>query len=101
MFSTYAHTFQVAAALEQAEDELFIHSALHDIGVVKATFAYVLTEYGRHCYAKRNGEWQPAPVLSEATSPAPWHWVLEAAGRQTDLVQTGRETEAAAQSYLM
>jgi hypothetical protein len=65
LFSTYADTFQVEAALKQAEDEFFIHSALHDIGSVKASAAYVLTSYGRHFYAKRNGKWQPdAPSSS-------------------------------------
>ncbi len=64
LFSTYADTFQVEAALEQAEDEFFIHSSLHDIGAVKASSAFVLTEYGNHYFSKRNGKWQTASSSS-------------------------------------
>ncbi len=58
LFSTYAKTFQIEDALDKAEDEFLIHSALHDLTMPRATSAYVLTDFGKHFYSKRNGAWQ-------------------------------------------
>jgi hypothetical protein len=60
LFSTYAQAFEVEDALDKAEDEFLIHTALHDIRLPKATSAYVLTDFGKHFFSKRNGKWQTA-----------------------------------------
>ncbi len=58
LFSTYAQSFQIEDALDKAEDEFLIHTALHDISTPRATSAYVLTDFGKHFFSKRNGKWQ-------------------------------------------
>jgi hypothetical protein len=60
LFSTYAQAFQIEDALDKAEDEFLIHTALHDIRLPKATSAYVLTDIGKHFFSKRDGKWQTA-----------------------------------------
>ncbi len=70
LFSTYAHTARIEAALEQAEDEFLIHTSLHDIGIVKASSAYVLTEFESHYFSKRNGKWQTASSSGVTISAA-------------------------------
>ncbi len=60
-FSTYTPTFGIKAALQQAEDEFLIHSSLHDMQLLEACSACVLTGFGRHFFSKQNGEWRIAP----------------------------------------
>jgi hypothetical protein len=59
-FSTYTPTFEIKTALQQAEDEFLIHSSLHDINLLEARAACVLTGFGRHFFSKQNGRWRIA-----------------------------------------
>jgi hypothetical protein len=79
LFSTYAETFQVEDALDKAEDEFLIHSALHDLSMPRATSAFVLTERGKHFYSKRNGRWQTAAAMP---SPASGEVIAFSAGER-------------------
>ncbi len=67
-FSTYTPTFEIKAALLQAEDEFLIHSSLHDIQLLEACSACVLTGFGRHFFAKKNGNWLLAPRFEVSTA---------------------------------
>lgn len=67
-FSTYTPTFEIRAALQQAEDEFLIHSSLHDIQLLEACSACVLTGFGRHYFAKKNGNWCLAPRFEASTA---------------------------------
>jgi hypothetical protein len=70
LFSTYAQAFQIEDALDKAEDEFLIHTSLHDIRLPKATSAYVLTDFGKHFFSKRNGTWQTAGAAATPVAAA-------------------------------
>jgi hypothetical protein len=69
LFSTYAKSIQIEDALDKAEDEFLIHTALHDIRTPKATSAYVLTESGKYFVSKQNGKWQTSSALAAPLLP--------------------------------
>jgi|SRR5215472_942056 len=60
LFSTFAHAFSAREALEQAEQEVYIHSLYHRLGngKIKASLAHVLHGFDDHSFAKREGRWE-------------------------------------------
>ena len=68
LFSTYAYSPHMRAALEFAEREFSVHALHHKLGAVRARSACVTDQLDNYYFARKNGRWQ---IESDRTRSKP------------------------------